>query len=370
MKKRLPILFGIFTLIFTSCGKKVELTPVNIKPIIVENGNVTYKIDPRMEILMAAYRLAEYNFAMTDSGTGEYLSGIDKILEKHKEHPLVKQLKAATKDFRGDLTYCFNIVNYISPDFTSINLDKKNLPADLEIYWGKVDLQKFIQNLNDFAVNSNYERIFKLYDNSLKSAINNMKEFFNKNDKLLPWIKDYYYTPETELKYVINVCPTLNQYMVSLNETRDGNKITHEIFLVPFVQQDGYVDDTYAINLSYKILRKLVGDNWSDLEAPVKKIINNISEKNQWDIKKYKDYNYSCALADFMSLSFIENYIKATRDEEVTKDLMESLKSNSYMENFEDCLKYSHYYEENRNIYPDFEKFFKEYLISKINEDF
>lgn len=369
MKNVIPILLGAFALIFTSCSKKVELTPVNIEPIIVENGNVTYKVDPRIEILMAAYRLAEFNFAMIEGGAGEYLSGIDKILEKQKEHPLVKQLKAATKDYMGDLCYCLNIVNYISPDFTSINLNKKNLPADLEFYWGNVDLEKFIQNLNDFAIQSNYERIFKLYDKTLKSAINNMKEFFNKNDKLLPWIEDYFYAPETEINYVINICPTLNQYMVSLKEINDGNKITHEIFLLPFVQQDGYVDVNYSINWSYKILRELIKENWADLEEPIKKIVNDISEKNQFDIKKYKDYNYSSAVADSMSVLFIENYIKATQNEEIVKDLMESIKSSSYLEDFDTYLEYAHYYEENRNIYPDFEKFFAEYVVKKIKED-
>ena len=84
----LPLLAVILStlLTFVSCSKKAELTPVTFKTLEVKKDNITVCVDPRTEVLLIASRLAEISFfANHDMDGDDYITGIDKIMEKQKK---------------------------------------------------------------------------------------------------------------------------------------------------------------------------------------------------------------------------------------------------------------------------------------------
>ena len=93
MKKTLLILSACLCF-FTSCHKKQELKPVNIKPITIEQDGAIFTSDPRFELLLIATNLAE--FYPFGNYTTEYASTIQTFFKNHKTHPLIKQIKKMT----------------------------------------------------------------------------------------------------------------------------------------------------------------------------------------------------------------------------------------------------------------------------------
>jgi len=99
MKKLLYTVLAAL-LLFTSCSKKSELTPVNIKPIVYQTDNITVKVEPKLELLMIALRLAEVEpFSINYYGQeyAQFVDGIDNLFAKQKDHPLVKDIKSRAK---------------------------------------------------------------------------------------------------------------------------------------------------------------------------------------------------------------------------------------------------------------------------------
>ena len=92
MKKTLLILSACLCF-FTSCHKKQELKPVNIKPITIEQDGCTIVSDPRLELLLIASNLA--GFYPIGNTNSDYVSTIHTFFKNHKEHALIKQIKKA-----------------------------------------------------------------------------------------------------------------------------------------------------------------------------------------------------------------------------------------------------------------------------------
>ena len=82
MKKTLLILSACLCF-FTSCQKKQELKPVNIKPITIEQDGCTIVSDPRLELLLIASNLA--GFYPIGNTNSDYVSTIHTFFKNHKE---------------------------------------------------------------------------------------------------------------------------------------------------------------------------------------------------------------------------------------------------------------------------------------------
>ena len=176
----------VFTSIslFTSCSKKAELIPVNLKPIVYQNENVTVKVDSKLELLMIAMRLAEIKTFSNDSYGQEYsqfVVGVDKLFSNQKDHPLVKTLKSHYKNYKGAIIEILKITRYISDDMTQLTINKKELPKEMLSFWKDINLNDFIVQFNDFAVKGNFERICLLYEAQLKRQAISVNEYYNYN---------------------------------------------------------------------------------------------------------------------------------------------------------------------------------------------
>ena len=224
---------SLFALLFTGCSKKSELTPVNINPIVYQTDNITIKVDPKLELLMIALRLAEvepfsYNYYSQDYS--QFVDGVDKLFAKQKEHPLVKDIKSRNKNYKNSIRDILAISQYISDDMTQMTIKQKEMPKELKTFWKGVNLKTFIAQFNDFANVSNFARIWILYEPHLKRQAIAEQEFMTYNKSITDWISEYFFAPDSKPEYEIFSTTLTASYNFSLAPaSKDGKTKIKEI---------------------------------------------------------------------------------------------------------------------------------------------
>lgn len=371
MKKSITItcatLLAASALFFTSCKKKTNLQPINISPVQIQTENVTFQIEPKREILMIALHLANVNAFQSQY---DYVINIDRMFEKQKDHALIKQLKSAVKNYNGSATSELAIVNYISDDFTTLSVNKKNLPLELQDFWSKVDLDAFLNNFYDFTVNSNAARIFKFYEADWKRYVNNVHEFYVKNDKLLPHFYDYFFSPETKPQIIINASDMHPYYLINLPGKDDNSKLTLEVFDIPDISQKANNDIDYYIILTQSYINHLIYKYWDKISEKTTAIVNETMKQNQIDTKKFSENDYIYNLGDVLSFLLTFNYAKEVKDEIVYEDYKSYIYKTLLFNELDIVLALFEEYENNREKYPVFEDFFSARLIDELNNNF
>lgn len=366
MKKTLLSILTLIPLLFSSCSKKIQINPVNFKPIEIKNENATISINPKTELLMIAFRLNEigcYSNHYFDSD--DYVSGIDKMFAKQKEHEFVKLVNDISKKNKYNLTPLFQLTNYISDDLTQISFNKKNIPEELKEYFSKVDLNNFIMCMNSFAKVSNFERIWLLYEKQLKSYVINTNDFYEKNPKLLPYIYNYYYKdsiPETN----IFVSPLLNYFCFALPYINTETKQSITFFQSPDLSKDpGRNDVDILVYFSEGIIMDQIFHNYDTLEKTIKSLVDSVLKENNISEKLQKiNYigNFSYYLGFFPAFNYVNNCLEGE-----TKDLcIDALNSNFISDDFLFLQEAFTEYENNRQKYPTFQSFFEDYFINYI----
>ena len=366
MKKTLFLIFTLISLLFSSCSKKAQINPVNFKPIEIENKNATISVNPKTEILMIAFRLNKISYYSNHYfDSDDYVSGIDKMFEKQKDHEFVKLINDISKKNKYSLEPLFQLTNYISDDLTQISFTKKNIPEELKEYFSKLDLSNFIIQMNDFAKVSNFERIWILYEKQLKSYVINVNDFYEKNPKLLSYFFDYYYQGSSP-KVCINVSPLLNYHNFALPYSNTENKQSISFFQSPDLSKEQSGND---VNIFLYFSEFIFSDqflrNYDKYENILKSFADPIFKDNNFNQKLRKiDYINSCAfyLSFFPSFTFIDDCLEG----EYQSICLEALKSNFISDDLLIMQEAFTEYENNRQKYPTIQSFFDNYFINYI----
>ncbi|MBP3742600.1 MAG: DUF4932 domain-containing protein [Treponema sp.] len=341
-----------------SCSTKggKNLTPVNIQPIEVEKDGFTYKMDPRLELLLIGLRLAENPFFYNNVyGDNEYVSSVDSFFEKHKEHSFVKSLKNLNKlkDFR--LEAILGLADYISEDFTQINFPENKCPAYIKDVWKNTNLKKLISDMNDFALTSKYDRFLLVHDADIKKALYDAREFFTVNEDFLPYLQELFSTKENPLEINFCVTPLLaGRFMVLPAST--------SLLFSPYYNYNSS-NDIYFINYYVEsIAYRLIYDNWEKLSAPANAYINKLYQQTQ-NPNKITDYVCQTTISNIISISTMLNYAEDFADEDQHDQL------RNYIFNEEIYKPYMSFYNqlleffENRQNYQNYYDFFDQKMI-------
>ena len=369
MKKSIYLILCAVALLFSSCGKSQDLKPINIQPIIIEDGDITYKVDPRAELMMIACRLAEVR-AFKDDNSSDYVKTIDKMFEKQKDHPLVKDINKRMKKFYGNADYELKIVDFISEDMTSFIVSKKEMPAYLNEFWKGENFDKFIKNFNDFAVKGNFEKVWKLYELHLKGELSKVKDFYNKKPEILQFYKDYFYGDE-KVRFEISSTKILGNWVIPMPVyTENGQKVV-KIYQSPYGDPANDYDDIY-IHLQYVngVCFNLIHENWDKISGKTKALVDEICKQNKISTKKFKDSAYKFNLADVLCAAINSEYIYANKEPEFAEEVDKAYKKYILYQNMEKIDALFADYKNNRQKYPNFEVFFTEYLINVLNNEF
>lgn len=354
---------------FTSCTKKTELTPVNLKKIEVKRDDCTVYVHPQTEALLAAYRLAEFTyFADHNFDDSDYISGLDKILQSQKDHDFIKLIKSLSKNYQGYYYGVFQIADYISDDFTQISFTKKNIPEELQAFWKKTDPKEFISLFNDFVNKSNFAKLWIIYEPYIKANVLNVADFYDKNAKLLSWSNTYLFDSDNKPEYFIHVSPIMNYRFTTppLTKNSDGKSIIKIIQSPDFSKEESGIDVNISISIGASIISNLIAENYEKISEPIVRTIDKIIKQNNIELKLTKDYYINCA-SWYMGFFPAINYANTFLTGEYAQMVLEGLKASFVSEDLWVLQDAFDYYAENRSNYKDFAQFFDSYLVDFIN---
>lgn len=369
----LPLLAVILatSINFISCSKKAELQPVTFKTLEVKKDNITVCVDPRTEVLLIASRLAEISFfANHDMDSDDYITGIDKIMEKQKNHEFVKLLKSMTKNYKGGIYQLLTLSKYISEDFTEIYFTKKTVPAEIEALCKNLDTKKFITLLNDFVNASNLSRVWLLYESYMKANLFDVSDFYDKYPNVTRWISEYFFDASTKQIFKVHVSPIMNYYhILTPYSTYDG---VNNFFICqsPGLNKvNNFSDINLAITMCGSFYITYLREHYESFKNYIEKMMNDWAVKNNYT-EKFQDFNYIGYATDWISYVTIINYIEKFSPEDSKELYISSIESSLPMEELISLKDVFKYYDENRANYPTMESFLNNYLadyLSKLN---
>ena len=369
----LPLLAVILStlLSFVSCSKKAELPPVTFKTLEVKKDNITVCVDPRTEVLLIASRLAEISFfANHDMDGDDYITGIDKIMEKQKNHEFVKLLKSMTKNYKGGIYQLLTLSKYISEDFTEINFTKKTVPAEIEALCKNLDTKKFITLLNDFVNASNLSRVWLLYESYMKANLFDVSDFYDKYPNVTRWISEYFFDASTKQIFKVHVSPIMNYYHILTPYSTYDDVSNFFICQSPGLNKvNNFSDINLAITMCGSFYITYLREHYKSFKNYIEKMMNDWAVKNNYT-EKFQDFNYIGYATDWISYVTIINYIEKFSPEDSKELYISSIESSLPMEELISLKDVFKYYDENRANYPTMESFLNNYLadyLSKLN---
>lgn len=376
MKKLLIATIAALTLLasislFTSCSKKSELTPVNIKPIVYQNDNITIKVDPKLELLMIALRLAEVEpFSINYYGQeyAQFVDGVDNLFAKQKEHPLVKEIKSRAKNYKESYRSILAISHYISDDMTQISFKQKDMPKELESFWKGLNPKTFIAQFNDFANASNYARIWVLYEPHLKRQAIAEQDFQTYNKKILDWISRYFFTPDSKPEFMFySSTLTAGSYIALPFTYENANTVVNQVAGAYWTKDNEWSQINSTLNILASYMYSLLEKHWDILSEEIIRITKKIYDENQLT-EKVTDYIALSTASYLLPIVCSLDSDLAKDNEEIRTGIKNAITSNYLFKNSDKLIDLADYYQANRETYPDFESFIVNYLPQALKE--
>ena len=376
MKKLLIATIAALTLLasislFTSCSKKSELTPVNIKPIVYQNDNITIKVDPKLELLMIALRLAEVEpFSINYYGQeyAQFVDGVDNLFAKQKEHPLVKEIKSRAKNYKESYRSILAISHYISDDMTQIAFKQKDMPKELESFWKGLNPKTFIAQFNDFANTSNYARIWVLYEPHLKRQAIAEQDFQTYNKKILDWISRYSFTPDSKPEFMFYSSTLTAGSYIALPFTYENDKtVINQVAGAYWTKDNEWSQINSTLNILASYMYSLLEKHWDILSEEIIRITKKIYDENQLT-EKVTDYIALSTASYLLPIVCSLDSDLAKDNEEIRTGIKNAITSNYLFKNSDKLIDLADYYQANRKTYPDFESFIVNYLPQALKE--
>lgn len=376
MKKLLIATIAALTLLasislFTSCSKKSELTPVNIKPIVYQNDNITIKVDPKLELLMIALRLAEVEpFSINYYGQeyAQFVDGVDNLFAKQKEHPLVKDIKSRAKNYKESYRSILAISHYISDDMTQISFKQKDMPKELESFWKGLNPKTFIAQFNDFANASNYARIWVLYEPHLKRQAIAEQDYQTYNKKLIDWISRYFFTPDSKPEFIFySSTLTAGSYIALPFTYENDNTVVNQVAGAYWTKDNEWSQINSTLNILASYMYSLLEKHWDILSEEIIRITKKIYDENQLT-EKVTDYIALSTASYLLPIVCSLDSDLAKDNEEIRTGIKNAITSNYLFKNSDKLIDLADYYQANRDTYPDFESFLVNYLPQALKE--
>ncbi len=376
MKKLLIATIAALTVLasislFTSCSKKSELTPVNIKPIVYQNDNITIKVDPKLELLMIALRLAEVEpFSINYYGQeyAQFVDGVDNLFAKQKDHPLVKEIKSRAKNYKESYRSILAITQYISDDMTQIAFKQKEMPKALESFWKGLNPKTFIAQFNDFANASNYARIWTLYEPHLKRQAIAEQDFQTYNKKIIDWISRYFFTPDSKPEFMFYSSTLTAGSYIALPFTNENDKtVINQVAGAYWTKDDEWNQINSTLNILASYMYSLLEKHWDILSEEIIRITKKIYAENQLT-EKVTDYIALSTASYLLPIVCSLDSDLAKDNEEIRTGIKNAITSNYLFKNSDKLIDLANYYQANHETYPDFESFIVNYLPQALKE--
>ena len=361
----------LFALLFTGCSKKSELTPVNINPIVYQTDNITIKVDPKLELLLIALRLAEVEpFSINFYGQeySQFVDGVDSLFAKQKDHPLVKDINSRAKNYKEGYRSALAIAQFISDDMTQVTIKQKEMPKELEKFWKGINLKTFIAQFNDFANTSNFARIWLLYEPHLKRQAIAEQDYQTCNKKSFDWISNYFFAPDSKPEFMLySSTITAGNYFPLLISERDGKTIINQIAGAYWTKDNDWNYLNSSLNITVNYIYSLLEKHWDLLSEDLTRLTKQIYDENQFTDKVTDTIAMQNCSTLFAIVCSLDSDF-ATENEEIGTAIKNAITSNYLYKNPDQLIALTEVYTSNRVTYPDFENFLVNYLPQALKE--
>ncbi|MCR4952699.1 MAG: DUF4932 domain-containing protein [Treponema sp.] len=360
MKKLISAAIASLCLIASafSAPKAPVLKPIDID-VVCEKGEYNdFVVDPRIEIIAIACRLAEMQGFTNVYGSGDELIGQTVTLyEKYKTHKAVNTIKSLMKkEISNDAM--ISLAYHIKPDFSGTIIDFSPFPETLHFEWKKIPVKTIytlITQLHDLAVESNFQRLYTMNRSTYLLDIGYMKERLEKI-QFSQWAEDFFKDEEIQHPVITmsRLCCSFSYY--DFAKGSDGKRLSY------LTTYSGV--DLYSVEMCYMdfYTQLYASRNWETVKDNFLKYDRDYAMKMASDKKEaeknYKtpsDYEFAILLSAISYALFLkDNGDEAEISyEEYVGAIEKSLAEPNFMKIFPLLEEYS----ADREKYPTFQDF-------------
>ncbi|MCR4741318.1 MAG: DUF4932 domain-containing protein [Treponema sp.] len=285
------------------------LDPIEFDLVQDQGEYNTFTVDPRIEVIAMICRLAEmpafnYNY----EGDNTFLSQMDSIFSKYKDHKAVKSVKALNKKgIEGDAF--ISLAYHIKPDFSGTVIDFSPFPETLFYSWKNIPVNtiyKLVKEIHQFALDTNFPRIYLLNRATYIANTGNMKKSAEKCG-IAKWAKEFFMMDSFE-RPVLNVSQInvgCNYYDFVIGQ--DGKRLA---YLTTF---PGTYFDSFETMYICMYAQIFATENWPKIKENYSKYMRAWSLKVSPDNKKeiesreFIDYDFVQVIVNYLYLAYLKD---------------------------------------------------------------
>jgi hypothetical protein len=369
MKKIISTLILGVIITFSSAQSKVGEIPFSTGPYtlpmnnIEKIGSLNVGVFPNIELISIIQFISEYknvfSFLMVQD-TSRYTNDITSHFGTFSDHPVIKMFNR--------LSLKPKMLNFNAPSFIMLYLDNNlNIRQDiipdnfvLSRIGGLDSLKQFSILLKDFAEKSSFNNFFNLHSDYYKQIIKNARVGLGTTD-FTREIEDFYGTKQKGY----NIC-----LVSTYNYVGFGNSVTllkggSEVFTVigaekiingiPFFGNESYMKPFIRHELSHPFVNPITEKNWDFIKdfSSNYDSIPEIAKKNVCG-------DWQECINEF-TIRAVTVYLALRENNEYGLQ-MHKIESSRGVSKLDDLLEKIKYYEQNRNLYPTFESYYRKLL--------
>ena len=358
MKKILAALTATFMLCSAFCAPKSPvLEPIEFDVVQDEGENVTFIIDPRIETIGMICRLAGMSgFTGYYNGDNDFLNQMDTIFSKYKDHKTVKTAKSLMK--KGiDASAMVSLAYAIKPDFSGMIVELSPYPETLYYTWKKISVRAiydFVKQVHDFAVETNFPRIYVLNKSSYIANAGYFKSDFEKTE-FTQWAAEFFSNDEVHdpIITISRLVAGYNFYDFALSE--EGKRLS---YVTTHPGTSYYSLENCYINLYVQLFAskywEQVKDNFIkfDLDYAAKYTPEALMELKK---TQYSDYNLTIILSTFCWAEFLRE--KSPENHPSYEEFKGSMEKQIGEDGLTDIFDLIADYADSRDKYPTFDDY-------------
>jgi hypothetical protein len=353
------ILMAIFSF-KEKASKESTATPISLEPISRNINGINMMIDPRIELLAAVQAIGGYDekFDLITNENFPYKNDMKMYFYSFSKHEAVK-----TFDNMSSGNFCFDApptaMLYMS---NPLNLTvKQDFSSYLKKRAGEVTLNKFVEQLKNFAIDTKFDDFYISRKDFYKKVIDKNAELMG-DSRYIDNLEQYYGMKQNSYNIILSPMFHNGGYGPKV-ENKDGSYDVYSI------QGPADVKDNIPMFGSEEAFRYIALHEFSH------SFVNDLTEKNKDEVNKYsKLYEHmkekmikqayttweSCVNEHIVRAVVLRlTYIHSGK--EAYDKLMDFEKSNGF--SFVPVLVMRlEEYENNRETYKNFEQFYPELI--------
>lgn len=275
--------------ILNSCAsspkaKSTELCePLIIDGVESKSGNLIITNLPHFELLSLVCRMAEISeFTGYYTDDNSYLEQMTTLLNRFKDHAIVSTVKSFVN--RGVTADAFvSLAYHIKPDFSGPVVPLAPKPDTLHNDWSSIpvsEIYSFIKLLHDFAVESNFSRIYGLNRSMVLGDCLRIQADLEKY-KYDEWMQEFFNASGEEKTMYLNISRTNAAYGFYDHAVDEENNLTFHVTSFPGNGLNGYAN-CYA--LCY--VQLYASENWDAVKENFSKFFKTVAIRNAGEDKE------------------------------------------------------------------------------------